>query len=122
MIARFLPFVRTFAPIVAGAGRMHYPRFLLFNVAGGILWGAGVTTAGYFLGEMIPDVDRYLLPIIAVIILISALPTLAHLGLNYREEIWRGALALLGRKPTTPRTQEVVGKKPAPYNRREKGD
>jgi membrane-associated protein len=79
ILARFLPFVRTFAPIVAGMGSMSYPKFLTYNVVGGLVWGVGVTWAGYFLGSVIPDVDRYLLPIIAVIILASVAPTAIHL-------------------------------------------
>src|SRR3954447_27073387 len=69
ILARFLPVVRTFAPIVAGVGAMPYPRFLAFNVIGGALWALGLTTAGYFFGSLIPDPDRYLLPIIVLIIL-----------------------------------------------------
>ena len=74
VIARFMPFVRTFAPIVAGAANMPYKKFFSYNVIGGILWGMGVTTAGFTLGNLIPDVDKYLLPIIGVIILLSVLP------------------------------------------------
>lgn len=75
VLARFVPFVRTFTPVVAGVGRMHYPTFMVYNVLGGVLWGAGVTTLGYALGEAF-NVDRYLLPIIGVIILVSLLPVL----------------------------------------------
>ncbi len=78
VLARFLPVIRTFAPIVAGVGAMPYPRFLVFNVLGGALWALGLTTAGYFFGSVIPDPDRYLLPVIALIILISIAPTLIH--------------------------------------------
>jgi membrane-associated protein len=74
VIARFVPVVRTFAPILAGVGEMHYRTFLTFNVIGGLLWAVGVTTAGYILGDTIPDIDKYLLPIIAVIVLLSVLP------------------------------------------------
>lgn len=84
VIARFLPVVRTFAPIVAGVGDMRYRRFALFNVAGAVLWGAGVTAAGYLLGNAIPDIDRYLLPMILAIIVVSALPGLAHLSASRR--------------------------------------
>jgi membrane-associated protein len=77
VIARFLPFVRTFAPIVAGIGHMDVVKFTLYTVIGGALWGAGVPIAGYLLGERIPDIDRYLLPIIIVIILISIIPPAA---------------------------------------------
>jgi membrane-associated protein len=79
ILARFLPVVRTFAPIVAGIGNMEYKTFLMFNVIGGFMWAVGVTVAGYFLGRAIPDVDKYLLPIIVVIIFISVAPTAIHL-------------------------------------------
>jgi membrane-associated protein len=74
VLARFVPIVRTFAPILAGVGKMPYRTFVLFNVVGGLFWAVGVTLLGYALGEMIPDIDRYLLPIIALIILISFIP------------------------------------------------
>lgn len=79
VLARFIPIVRTFAPIVAGIGTMHYPRFLAFNLAGGLLWAVGVTLAGYFLGSAIPDIDRYLLPIVILIVLLSVAPAALHL-------------------------------------------
>jgi membrane-associated protein len=74
VIARFVPIVRTFAPILAGVGAMRYRSFVMFNVIGALLWAVGVTTAGYVLGDTIPDIDKYLLPIIGVIILLSVLP------------------------------------------------
>ena len=83
IIARFVPIVRTFAPIVAGAGKMEYKRFISFNVIGGFLWAAGVTYAGFFLGSVFEsmglEIDHVLLPIIAVIILISVLPPAIHI-------------------------------------------
>jgi membrane-associated protein len=74
VLARFVPIVRTFAPILAGVGEMQYRTFVTFNVLGGLLWAVGVTTLGYVLGESIPDIDKYLLPIIGLIILLSLLP------------------------------------------------
>ena len=74
VIGRFVPIVRTFAPIVAGVGSMRYRTFLTFNVVGGLLWAVGVTSLGYILGETIPDIDKYLLPIIALIVAASAAP------------------------------------------------
>lgn len=74
VLARFVPIVRTFAPIVAGVSSMPYRTFVSFNIFGGLLWGVGVTGAGYVLGETIPDIDKYLLPIIGVIIVVSVLP------------------------------------------------
>lgn len=74
VLARFVPIVRTFAPILAGVGRMNYRIFVTYNVVGGFAWAVGVTTLGYVLGEAIPDIDRYLLPAIAVIIILSVIP------------------------------------------------
>lgn len=79
VLARFVPIVRTFAPIVAGAGRMHYRTFVTFNVLGGFLWAVGVTTLGYLLGETVPDIDKYLLPVIAAIIAVSLAPIAVEL-------------------------------------------
>ncbi|HZR11981.1 MAG TPA: VTT domain-containing protein [Acidimicrobiia bacterium] len=74
VIGRFVPFVRTLVPMLAGIGEMDLGAFTIFNVIGAALWAAGVSVAGYFLGKSIPNVDHYLLPIIGVIILISVIP------------------------------------------------
>lgn len=79
ILARFVPAVRTFVPIVAGMAGMEYKRFLVFNIIGGILWGAGLSAAGYFLGSRIPNVETYLLPIVLVVIFLSLLPGLIHM-------------------------------------------
>jgi membrane-associated protein len=76
VLARFVPVIRTFAPIVAGVGRMEYKKFFFWNAIGGIFWVAIVTGLGYFLGRSIPDVDSYILPIIIVIVLISVIPVI----------------------------------------------
>ena len=73
VLARFVPIVRTFAPIVAGASDMHYKTFVSYNVIGGFLWTMGMSFGGYFLGSIIPNVDKYLLPIIFLIIFLSIL-------------------------------------------------
>lgn len=74
VIARFLPFLRTFAPFVAGAARMTYGRFALYNVSGGIFWVASLTIAGYLFGN-IPWVSQNLTKIIIALIVIPGLPT-----------------------------------------------
>ena len=74
VLARFVPILRTFAPIVAGIARMPYRTFVTFNVLGGLAWAVGVTTLGYTLGSTVPSIDRYLLPIIGVIVGLSAVP------------------------------------------------
>lgn len=79
ILARFIPAVRTFVPIAAGMAKMKYANFIKFNIFGGILWGAGMTILGYFLGSLIPDADRYLLPVIGIIIAVSVLPGAIHL-------------------------------------------
>lgn len=84
ILARFVPIIRTFAPIVAGVGKMNFKTFAAYNIFGGLFWTAGLTSAGYFLGNFIPDVDRYLLPIVAGIIIVSFLPTVFGLYKNHR--------------------------------------
>ena len=74
VLARFVPIVRTFAPILAGVGRMQYRTFVSYNLIGGFLWAVGVTLLGYWLGNLIPDIDAYLLPIVALIIALSFIP------------------------------------------------
>jgi len=87
ILARFLPIVRTFVPVIAGVGAMRYPRFALFNVAGGALWAIGLPVAGYILGDLIPEVDRYLIPIILLIIFLSIAPTAIHIWRESGDEI-----------------------------------
>jgi len=84
ILARFIPAVRTFTPILAGVGTMNYKTFLMYNVVGGILWAGGLSTLGYFLGNVIPDIDRYIYPIVILIIIASILPPVISLYKNYR--------------------------------------
>ncbi|HCJ45613.1 MAG TPA: hypothetical protein DHV33_01720, partial [Candidatus Moranbacteria bacterium] len=74
-LARFMPIVRTFAPIVAGVANMKYTTFFFYNVIGAFVWTVLLTLLGYFLGNVI-DVDKYLLPIILIIIILSFLPAI----------------------------------------------
>ncbi len=74
VLARFMPILRTFAPVVAGVGNMPYGRFAFYNVMGGIGWVVSMTSVGYFLGKTIPDIDRYIHVVIAVVILLSLIP------------------------------------------------
>lgn len=76
IFARFVPIVRTFAPILAGVGKMHYKTFFFYNLVGGLLWTAGLSFLGYFLGQLVPSIDKYLLPIIGLIILVSIAPNI----------------------------------------------
>ncbi|MBU1016589.1 MAG: VTT domain-containing protein [Patescibacteria group bacterium] len=79
ILARFIPIIRTFAPIIAGIGDMHYKTFLSYNVFGGFFWAVGISFAGFWLGNTIPNVDRYLLPIVLGIIIASVAPGFYHI-------------------------------------------
>lgn len=74
VIARFMPIVRTFAPVVAGAAEMTYRRFAFYNVMGGIGWVTSMTLVGYFLGRTVPDIDKHIHILVAVVIFLSLLP------------------------------------------------
>ncbi|MEX1051774.1 MAG: VTT domain-containing protein [Patescibacteria group bacterium] len=78
-LARFTPFIRTFAPVLAGVGGMNYKTFVFYNIFGGIFWVTSMSLLGYFLGSIIPDIDRYVLPIIGVVILLSLIPAVIGL-------------------------------------------
>lgn len=78
MIARFIPVVRTFAPILAGVAKMDKSVFLFYNIAGALVWTFGLTLLGYVLGNSVPNIDHYLLPIVGAIILVSILPGVIH--------------------------------------------
>ena len=78
IIARFTPIVRTFAPVVAGASNMNRKRFLMFNIIGGILWGAGVPLLGYYVGSRIPGLDKYMELVILGVVLLSILIAVGH--------------------------------------------
>ena len=85
VLARFVPVVRTFAPILAGVGTMRYRVFVTYNVLGALLWAVGITTLGYVLGEVIPDIDKYLLPVILLIIALSVAPIAVEVLRNRRK-------------------------------------
>lgn len=96
ILARFMPIVRTFAPIVAGMGSMTYRKFVSFNVIGGFVWVVGLTSGGFLFGNLIPDVDKYLLPVIALIIIASIAPSAWHIYKENRTEIHRQVRLRLG--------------------------
>lgn len=88
ILARFMPIIRTFAPIVAGVAKMNYKSFLFFNVLGGILWTTSMLFLGFFLGRVIPNVDKYLLPIIGIVIFLSILPGIFEGYRSYKGRIF----------------------------------
>jgi membrane-associated protein len=91
IIARFVPIVRTFAPFVAGIGAMTYPRFLAYNVIGGVLWVAVCVFAGYFFGNL-PFVRKNFSLVIVVIVILSVMPAFVEY-LRHRRETKRAATA-----------------------------
>lgn len=97
VLARFVPAVRTFAPIVAGASKMNYKTFLLYNVIGAFLWAVCLTYLGYLLGAQFEawglEIDHILLPVIGIILLVSISPAIIHLIRNpaQAKAIWNGA-------------------------------
>ncbi len=84
IVARFVPIVRTFAPTMAGVGQMQYRSFVLYNVVGGLIWGAGLPIVGFSLGKLIPDIDRYILIVLAVVVVLSLIPILRELRSSRR--------------------------------------
>jgi membrane-associated protein len=79
VIARFVPIVRTFAPVVAGVGQMEYRRFIFYNVAGGVGWVTSMTWAGYGLGRAIPNVGGYIHLVVGIVIVLSVIPILIEI-------------------------------------------
>jgi membrane-associated protein len=85
VVARFMPIIRTFAPVVAGVGAMRYSKFVAYNVCGGIFWVMTTTLAGYFLGSMVPNIQERIHVVIAIVIVLSLLPAI----IKFASEKWR---------------------------------
>ena len=92
VLARFIPIIRTFAPVVAGVGRMEYRKFVTYNVLGGIGWVVSLTWAGYLLGHVIPDIGRYIHVVIVIVIVLSVIP----IGVEWWRARARGHDAVAG--------------------------
>jgi membrane-associated protein len=74
VIARFVPIVRTFAPVVAGVAQMEYRQFVLYNVVGGVAWVTSMTWAGYLLGQAVPNINDHIHKVVVIVILLSFIP------------------------------------------------
>lgn len=83
ILGRFIPIVRSFNPTLAGAVEMEYKKFFKMVLIGGFLWTGGLTTIGYYLGQAIPNADRYITPIVIIIILVSLLPAIYEFANKY---------------------------------------
>lgn len=86
VIARFVPIIRTFAPVVAGVGQMAYSRFLLYNVVGGVGWVTSMTWAGYALGQAVPNIDRHIHIVVLVVIALSVVPIVVEIVRERRRQ------------------------------------
>ena len=86
VLARFMPIVRTFAPVVAGMGRMDYRRFLFYNIFGGIGWVFSMSMVGYLLGQIFPQAIKRLEIIIVIVVFISILPGI----IAFLRNRWKG--------------------------------
>ena len=89
IFARFVPIVRTFCPPVAGAAHMPYPRYLVFDIFGGVLWVGAMILGGYFLGRSVPNIGQRIHYVIAVVVLVSVLPVVISL-VRARRAVARG--------------------------------
>lgn len=78
LVAHFVPVIRSFAPVTAGAGRMDYRQFIVYDAIGDIAWAASITLLGYYVGSRIPAVEHYIEPVLIGIILVTLIPTLYH--------------------------------------------
>jgi membrane-associated protein len=85
VVARFMPIIRTFAPVVAGVGAMQYQKFLAYNVFGGIFWVLTTTLAGFYLGKAIPNIQERIHEVIAIVIFLSLLPAM----IKFASERWK---------------------------------
>jgi membrane-associated protein len=88
ILARFVPIVRTFAPVVAGISKMPHRTFLFYNIIGGLLWGVTLPLIGYYIGSKIPWIEHYIEPVILAVIVLSIGPAIIHL---LRQENFRAA-------------------------------
>jgi len=91
VLARFVPIVRTFAPVVAGIGKMPRSRFMLYNVVGGVLWGIAMPLLGYWLGQKIPHLDKYIEYVFLAVVVGSFALSFAHLlkDKDVRVRLWQ---------------------------------
>ncbi len=107
ILARFVPAVRTFTPIVAGASKMRYRLFVPYNIIGGVLWASSMILAGYALGSSVAHIDRYLVPVIAAVIIVSLIPVF----LEIRKERHKR------NQPTTADKSSTTSRQDHPANR-----
>ena len=74
ILARFMPVIRTFAPIVAGTAAMPYKKFLVYNIIGAVAWVTGMTLVGYYIGSVVPDIEKNIGVLVIVVVILSFIP------------------------------------------------
>ncbi len=94
IIARFVPVIRTFAPIVAGATDMNYRKFLHYNIIGGILWVLSMTLIGYYLGSVVPNIESNIGPLVIIVVIISLIPAIVGYIREKRRDKHKAATTL----------------------------
>ncbi len=82
IVAKFIPAIRAFAPAMAGTGKMPYGSFLFFDIIAGAVWSTSLTILGYYLGNTVPNIDKYILPLVGAIVGISLLPGIISFAMN----------------------------------------
>jgi membrane-associated protein len=87
VLARFMPFIRSFVPMVAGISKMNYVKFLRFNIIGGIAWGVSLPILGFYLGQLIPDIEKYIVGIVVGIVLLSFIGPTIHLLFSRKKRV-----------------------------------
>lgn len=106
LVAHFIPIVRTFAPVTAGAGKMNHKQFIIFDAIGDIAWTLAVTLLGYYVGSRIPGIENYIEPVLIIVVLAFLAPTLYHV---FRDPKIRASLAAKFRhspKGNAPKTDD----------------
>lgn len=103
ILARFMPIIRTFAPVVAGMSDLSVTKFTIYSAIGGFLWAVILPLAGFFLGKSIPDIDHYLLPIIGLIVFISLAPAVfeAFKSKERRQKIYHKVRSIRAKKSSS---------------------
>lgn len=107
VIARFVPIIRTFAPVVAGVAGMEYRRFALFNIFGGIGWVVSMTMTGYLLGRLVPNIDKHIEVMILVVIAVSFIPAVLHSWKERKEKLHLRAVFLSDLRHLAAKLREV---------------
>jgi len=100
MFAHFVPVVRTFAPILAGVGKMNHPKFFIFDAIGDTAWAIGMTLVGYFIGNRIPNIDHYILLLVVAAMIFTFSPMLYHLATD--KKFHAKLRARLRKRPVAP--------------------